>query len=253
MRPVLEVDALTGSYGSIVAVDRVSLQVAPGARHAVIGPNGAGKSTLFNLIAGSMRASGGRVLLDGVDLAELPDHARCRAGLAKTFQQASLFLSQTVLDNVVLSAQRAAGIGLRMVRPATGYRRVHRAAADQLAAVGLFDRRNDLAGTLSHGERRQLDMAMALATDPKVLLLDEPTAGMSAAGTAQFVEMVDALREVTMVIVEHDLDLVFGVATQITVLHQGAVLADGPPHLVRSRADVRQAYLGDGVIESLFY
>jgi branched-chain amino acid transport system ATP-binding protein len=254
MTPALEIDGLSGSYGSIVAVDDVSMRVAPGARHAVIGPNGAGKSTLFGLVTGAMDAGSGRVLLDGRDISDLPEYARVRAGVTKTFQQPSLFLSLPVLDNVALAVQRAAGVGLRMLRPGHRYRNVHRTAVDHLAAAGLFERRRDPAGTLSHGERRQLDLAVALATNPRVLLLDEPTAGMSAAATAHFIELVVALApRVTTVIVEHDLDLVFGVATHVTVLHQGAVLADGPPHLVRGSATVQQAYLGDGVVESLFY
>jgi branched-chain amino acid transport system ATP-binding protein len=252
--PALQVDRLSGSYGSVLAVDTVTLTVEQGARHAVIGPNGAGKSTLFNLITGARTASSGRVLLHGVDISRLREPARARAGLAKTFQQASVFLSLSVLDNVALAAQRVAGIGLRMLRPAAGYRTVHRAAMDHLAMAGLFDRRNDPAGALSHGERRQLDLAMALATKPHVLLLDEPTAGMPAPATAQFIQLLVALAPiVTTVIVEHNLDIVFGVATHVTVLHHGAVLADGPPHLVRASAEVRQAYLGDGVVESLFY
>jgi branched-chain amino acid transport system ATP-binding protein len=141
-----------------------------------------------------------------------------------------------------------------MLRSAHRYRNITRSAVDHLTMAGLFERRHVLAGALSHGERRQLDLAMALATNPRVLLLDEPTAGLSAAATAHFVQLVVALGpRVTTVIVEHDLDLVFGVATHVTVLHQGAVLADGPPHLVRANTNVQQAYLGDGVAESLFY
>jgi branched-chain amino acid transport system ATP-binding protein len=252
--PALQVDAISSSYGSIIAVDNVSLRVQRGARHAVIGPNGAGKSTLFSLITGARAANSGRVLLDGKDISGLPEHARVRAGLTKTFQQASVFLSLSVLDNVALAAQQAAGVGLRMLRPAHRYRHVNRAAVEHLTMAGLSERRHTLAGALSHGERRQLDLAMALATNPTVLLLDEPTAGMSTAATTHFVQLIVALApRVTTVIVEHDLNLVFGIATHVTVLHHGAVLADGPPHLVRASTNVQQAYLGDGVVESLFY
>ncbi len=254
MTPALAVDGISGSYGSIAAVDNVSLRVQRGARHAVIGPNGAGKSTLFSLITGARAASSGRVVLDGKDISDLSEHARVRAGLTKTFQQASVFLSLSALENVALAAQRAAGVGLRMLRPARQYRDINRSAIDHLTMAGLYERRHLPAGALSHGERRQLDLAMALATNPRVLLLDEPTAGMSAAATAHFVQLLMALApRVTSVIVEHDLDLVFGVATHVTVLHQGAVLADGPPHVIRASTKVQQAYLGDGIVESLFY
>jgi branched-chain amino acid transport system ATP-binding protein len=254
MTPALEIEALSGGYGSVVAVDRVSLRIAPGARHAIIGQNGAGKSTLVNMIAGIVRAGSGRILLSGKDVSHLSDHARARAGIAKTSQQASVFPTLSVVDNVAMAAQRAAGIGLRMLRPARRYRSVQRAAIDHIATAGLFDRRNDRAGVLSHGERRQLDLAMALATEPRVLLLDEPTAGMSAASTVQFIGLLTALGpRVTTVIVEHDTDLVFQIATHVTVLHQGTVLADGPPHLVRADTSVQRTYLGDGVINSLFY
>jgi len=253
VRPALEVDALTGGYGNSFTLNQVSFQVAPGARHAVIGPNGAGKSTLFHLIAGTLPQRGGRVLLSGDDVSGRPEPVRVRSGLAMTTQQPRLFRTLTVAENVAMSAQRAHGTGMRMIRAVGHDRAVQRAALDQVAAVGLYDRRDDLTSTLSHGERRQLDLAMALATNPRVLLLDEPTAGVSAASTAQFIELVGTLTGLTLVIVEHDLDLVFGLATQVTVLHQGTVLADGPPRLVRARAEVQQAYLGDGVNESLFY
>jgi branched-chain amino acid transport system ATP-binding protein len=254
MTPALQVDRLSGRYGSVVAVDNVSMTVHEGARHAIIGPNGAGKSTLFSLIAGARAASSGRVLLHGVNVSRMSEPARARAGLTRTFQRASVFVSLSVLDNVALAGQRAAGIGLRLLRPAGRHLTVERDALDRVAMAGLFDRRNDPAGALSHGERRQLDLAMALATRPRVLLLDEPTAGMSATATARFVQLLVALGPiVTTVIVEHNMDIVFDVATHVTVLHCGSVLVDGPPHLVRASADVQQAYLGDGVVESLFY
>jgi branched-chain amino acid transport system ATP-binding protein len=252
--PMLEVEAITGGYGSVVAVDHVNLRVAPGARHALIGQNGAGKSTLFDLIVGTLRPTSGRILLAGQDISGLPDHARVQAGIAKTSQQTSAFPTLSILDNVALASQRAAGIGLRMFRPAARYGRVQRAAVSHLATVGLFDRRNEKAGSLSHGERRQLDLAMALATGPRVLLLDEPTAGLSAAATARFIDIIAALGpRITTVIVEHDTDLVFHIATHVTVLHQGSVLADGPPDVVRDDAGVQRAYLGDGVRDSLFF
>jgi branched-chain amino acid transport system ATP-binding protein len=251
--PVLEVEALTGGYGSVIAVDHVNLRVAPGARHALIGQNGAGKSTLSNMIVGTLRPTSGRILLAGQDISGLSDHARVRAGIAKTSQHASVFPTLSILDNVALASQRAAGVGSRAFLPASRYGRVQRAAVDHLATAGLFDRRNDKAGALSHGDRRQLDLAMALATNPRVLLLDEPTAGLSAGATARLIEVIGALGpRITTVIVEHDMDLVFQIATHVTVLHQGGVLADGPPTVVRDDPSVQRAYLGDGVRGSLF-
>ena len=254
MTPMLEVEALSAGYGAVIAVDQVSLQVAPGARHAIIGQNGAGKSTLINVIAGVLPPKSGRILLDGRDISGLSDHARVRAGVAKTSERASVFPTLSVLDNVALAAGRAVGMGPAIRDLRRRHRRIQRAAIDHLAAAGLFDRRSDRAAALSHGERRQLDLAMALATGPKVLLLDEPTAGMSAASTERFITRMAALGpRVTIVLVEHDTELVFELATHVTVLHQGRVLADGPPRFVRDDPGVQRAYLGDGVAESLFY
>jgi branched-chain amino acid transport system ATP-binding protein len=158
------------------------------------------------------------------------------------------------VDNVAIAAQRVAGIGLRMVRPASAYRDIQRVVIEHVAAAGLFKQRNDRANALSHGERRQLDLAMALAAQPRVLLLDEPTAGLSEASTAQFINLLPTLEpEITTVIVEHHTDLVFRIATHVTVLHQGAILADGPPHQVRNDAGVQRSYLGDGVAQTLFH
>jgi branched-chain amino acid transport system ATP-binding protein len=253
---VLEVEALTGGYGSVVAVDQVSLRVQSGARHAIIGQNGAGKSTLFNLIAGTLRPASGRILLAGNDISGMSTHARVRAGIAKTSQHATVFPTLSILDNVALATQQVFSMGLRMFLPARRYRRVQRTAVEHIAAAGLFDRRNEKAGALSHGERRQLDLAMALATNPRVLLLDEPTAGLSAAATDRLIGIINAYgSRITTVIVEHDIDLVLQIATHVTVLHQGSVLADGPPNQVREDPSVQRAYLGDrvGDGDSLFF
>jgi branched-chain amino acid transport system ATP-binding protein len=251
--PLLQTQELTRRFGKLVAVDRVTLTVQAGARHAVIGPNGAGKSTLFGLITGAIRPSAGRVLFDGQDLTRRPDHVRARAGMSQTFQHSSLFTTLSVLDNVALASQRAAGRGMRMVRPAGRHTTVQEQALRHLELAGLADRAAAPAGTLSHGERRQLEVALALATSPKLLLLDEPTAGMSAADSARFAEVIEALGpEVTVLIVEHDLDVVFRLATRVTVLHLGKILAEGAPAEVRSDQAVQRAYLGDAVFDELF-
>ena len=254
MSGLLETQGLTKRYGSLVALDGVSLSVAAGARHAVIGPNGAGKSTLFGLVTGSLRPSAGRISFDGQDVTRRPDPARARAGMGRTFQHSSLFASLPVLDNVALAVQRAAGLSLAMLRPAGRHAAVREAALGQLTQVGLAGRATTPAAALSHGERRQLEVALALATSPRLLLLDEPTAGMSAADSTRFAELVESLgAAVTVLLVEHDLDVVFRLATRVTVLHLGRVLADGTPDEVRADETVRRAYLGDADLDDLFF
>jgi branched-chain amino acid transport system permease protein len=251
---LLETTGLTRRYGSLVALDGVSLSVAAGARHAVIGPNGAGKSTLFALVTGTLRPTAGRVVFDGQDVTRRPDHARARAGMGKTFQHSSLFTSLPVLDNLALATQRAAGRGMAMLRPAGRQVAVQEQAMRLLEQVGLSGRAGTPAAALSHGERRQLEVALALATSPKLLLLDEPTAGMSAADSSRFAELVESLGSaVTVLIIEHDLDVVFRLATRVTVLHLGRVLADGSPDEIRADETVQRAYLGDAALDDLFF
>jgi branched-chain amino acid transport system ATP-binding protein len=234
---------LTKSYGSVVAVDDVTMEVASGERRAVIGPNGAGKSTLFALVAVTLRPTSGTVSLLGQDVTRLRDHQRARRGLVKTFQHSSVFSAMSLLDNVLLGTQRTHG---RASQPFGRSNMAAVAAAQSaLATVGLADRSGVLAGSLSHGERRQLEVALALGVEPEVLLLDEPTAGMSAAETGRFVELVSGLpRDITVLIIEHDLDVVFSVADRVTVLHLGAVIEDGTPDEVRASELVQRTYLG---------
>ena len=240
---VLVLEQIAKRYGSVVAVDDVSLTVATGSRHAIIGPNGAGKSTLFALIAGTVKPSSGRVKLLSADVTRLSDHQRARRGLAKTFQHSSIFGSTTLLGNCLLAAERRHGVPARPFGRHSG--RAVEAAEEALRRVGLSERSYMRADLLSHGERRQLEVALALAVQPSVLLFDEPTAGMSAGETARFVELVQGLpREITVLIIEHDLDVVFSLADRVTVLHLGAVLADGTPEEVRRSELVQQTYLG---------
>ncbi|TQM01630.1 ABC transporter ATP-binding protein [Pseudonocardia kunmingensis] len=239
-------------YGKIDAVRDVSFDVAVGSRHAVIGPNGAGKSTLFGLIAGTIPLTGGSVWLGDRDVSTRPVHDRAVLGITQTFQTSSLFLDLSVLDNVVLAGQRRAGISFRMIRR-TRERLVVETARGHLARVGLARREDDLVADLSHGERRQLEVAVSLATAPRVLLLDEPTAGMSPVETAGLVELVRSLpRSLTIVIVEHDLDVVFSLADRVSVMVTGRLLADGTPEEVRTSAEVQHAYLGAADDTDLF-
>lgn len=252
--PALELKAVSRHYGSLKAVEDVSFTVATGARHAVIGPNGAGKSTLFAVLAGTLAATSGHVRLHGRDVTGDGEATRARLGLARTFQHSSVFLRSTVLDNVALAAQRDAGVGLRVFPAARKFRAVTEAAYEQVRQVGLADRLDAPAGALSHGERRQLEVAMVLAGKPSVVLFDEPTAGMSPAETGRFGELVaDLPAEVTVLVIEHDLDLVWSLATSVTVLHLGRLLATGTPAQVQADEAVHEAYLGAASQEELFY
>ncbi|WP_433462173.1 ABC transporter ATP-binding protein [Spirillospora sp. CA-128828] len=253
MTPVLELQGLTRSYGVLTAVDQVNLTVAQGERHALIGPNGAGKSTLFATAAGTLRASAGRVLFRGHDVTSLPESERARRGMLRTYQHSSLFLGCSVLDNVALAAQRVQKVAHRFDRAARRFRHTEAEARRHLDSVGLAGRAHDTVADLSHGERRQLEVAMVLATQPALVMFDEPTAGMSAAETERFVTLMEQLPPtLTVLIVEHDLDVVFRLADRVTVLHLGKVLASGPPEAIRADEAVQRAYLGSARTEDLF-
>jgi branched-chain amino acid transport system ATP-binding protein len=248
--PLLALSGVGRTFGALKAVDDVTLDVPAGARHALIGPNGAGKSTLFKLITGSMPVSAGIVALDGSDITRLSEPQRARRGISQTLQHSSLFLTQTVLQNVLLAAQRRHGTRYALVprRQAAAHDRARALLAD----VGLEQRADVPVSALSHGERRQVEVAVALACEPRLLLLDEPAAGMSPAESSRLVALLQSLPEsVTLVIVEHDLDVVFALAGSVTVLHLGRVLLTGSPDEVRSSDAVQEAYLGRGR-ESLF-
>lgn len=253
--PALSLRNVTKRYGALTAVDDVSLDVAKGGRHALIGPNGAGKSTLFNLIAGGLPITSGQVLFSGKDVSGRSAAWRARQGLGKTFQHSSLFLSMNPLDNVALAAQRVAGKGMSwLTSSAKRSSDIDDLAEQCVADVGLTDRSHIMTGNLSHGERRQLEVAVALATRPKLLLLDEPAAGMSPAESQRFGDLVRSLpADLTVVIIEHDLELVFQLADRVSVLHLGALIADGPADEVREDPEVQKAYLGEGSLEELFH
>ncbi|MFC4942079.1 ABC transporter ATP-binding protein [Pseudonocardia sp. GCM10023141] len=247
---VLRCAGLSRSFGALQAVDAVDIEVAPGARHALIGPNGAGKSTLFKLITGTMKANAGTVALAGSDVTGLSEVRRCRLGMSQTLQHASLFASMTAVQTVELAVQRHAGriSVLPRRRP-----QVRERAEQLLGDTGLAGREHVVVPSLSHGERKQLEVALALACRPTLLLLDEPAAGMSPAERARLVELLAGLpAEITVLFVEHDLDLVFALADAVTVLHLGRVLLSGSPDEVRASDAVREAYLGTGRREELF-
>ncbi|SMC59309.1 ABC transporter ATP-binding protein [Kibdelosporangium aridum] len=246
----LQCHGLRRQFGALKAVDDVSLAVSDGARHALIGPNGAGKSTLFKLITGLLRSDGGRVELAGQDVTKASEVRRCRLGISQTLQHASLFPTMSAAENVVLAVQRHES---RISWLPRRQRSVHDRAALLLDQVGLASRGSVTVSSLSHGERKQLEVALALACRPKLLLLDEPAAGMSAAERARLVTLIAGLpSEITVLFVEHDLDLVFELADTVTVLNLGRVLLSGEPSEVRASEEVRQAYLGAGSREELF-
>ncbi|WP_433507083.1 ABC transporter ATP-binding protein [Pseudonocardia halophobica] len=243
------------SFGALRAVDDVDLTVEPGARHALIGPNGAGKSTLFRLLTGRMRADAGTVHLGDRDVTGLSEVRRCRLGMSQTLQHASLFASLTAAETVALAVRRhgPAGGGARILPWPGRHPAVDERTDELLAQVGLGDRAGLPVPALSHGERKQLEVALALACAPAVLLLDEPAAGMSPAESARLLALLAGLpRDVTVLFVEHDLDLVFDLADHVTVLHLGRVLLSGTPDEVRASDAVREAYLGTARREELF-
>ncbi|AWK89850.1 ABC transporter ATP-binding protein [Azospirillum thermophilum] len=245
-RPLLETHALVKRFGGLTATDGLSLSVAEGELHALIGPNGAGKSTLIAQLSGELTPSEGRILFDGRDVTRLPPFKRSLRGLARSFQITSIFPSFTALDNVALAVQAHAGHSFRFWRDAGRDPRLAGPARAVLERVGLGARAATPASALAHGEKRQLELAMALATGPRLLLLDEPMAGMGPEESHRMVELLAELKGgVTILLVEHDMDAVFALADRITVLVRGKDLASGTPDQIRRDPAVREAYLGD--------
>jgi branched-chain amino acid transport system ATP-binding protein len=243
--PALALEGLRRSFGALAAVNGVTLRVAPRERRAIIGPNGAGKTTLFNLITGHLAPSGGRILFEGAPIGALPPHAIARRGISRSFQRTNVFPRLPVQENLRLAAA-AGGRGSYDLLSSVDRLWVPLERARATAeAVGLTDRLDALAGTLSYGEQRQLEIGIALATRPKLLLLDEPTAGMSPEETHRMTSLLDGLpREITLLIIEHDMDVVFTLADRITVLHYGEVLVEGTAVEVRADPRVYEVYLG---------
>jgi branched-chain amino acid transport system ATP-binding protein len=244
--PLLQVERLAKRFGGIIASDDLTLDVAPGELHAVIGPNGAGKTTLIAQLSGQVAPDSGRIRFAGNDITALPMHVRSRLGLARSFQITSLFLDLSVLDNVALAVQAHAGHSFHFWRDARRQPELREPARAALASVGLAARADEPVSALSHGEHRQIELAMALAAGPRMLLLDEPMAGLGPEESARMVAMLRALKgKLTILLVEHDMEAVFALADRITVLVYGRVIASGSPDTIRANDDVRQAYLGE--------
>jgi branched-chain amino acid transport system ATP-binding protein len=244
--PLLAVRGLCKRFGGLVASDGVDLDVAEGETLALIGPNGAGKTTLIAQLSGDLAPDAGVIRFAGEDITALPAPARSHRGLARSFQITSIFGDFTALDNVALAVQAHAGHSFRFWRPARAERALREPARAALEQVGLGGRAEAVAGALAHGEQRQLEIAMALATRPRLLLLDEPVAGMGPDESQRMVELLRALRaRHTVVLVEHDMDVVWALADRISVMVDGRVIATGAPEAIRENAEVRRAYLGE--------
>lgn len=244
--PVLEVESLSKRFGALKATDNVSLDLRPGEIHALIGPNGAGKSTLIRQITGEMAPDAGTIRFEGRDIGALDAVARARLGLARTFQVSSIAAEFTVLENVVLAVQGASGRSFGFLRRALGEAELRGPAERHIGEAGLAGREDVVAGELSHGERRKLEIAMALALRPKVFLLDEPMAGMGADGAAELGRLLGELRHAApILLVEHDMDAVFSLSDRISVLDYGRVIATGTVEEIRTNPEVRSVYLGD--------
>jgi branched-chain amino acid transport system ATP-binding protein len=245
--PVLELKHLSKSFGGLHAVRGVDLQVFSGDRRAIIGPNGAGKTTLFNVITGILPASAGQVLLFGTDITGWPTHRRTGLGMARTFQITSLFPRLTVLDNVLLAVQGLRRSKFVMWRPLSAYRDIYEKAHALLERAAFLDRKDVEVRYLSHGEQRQLEIVLGLAGDPKILLLDEPAAGLSSGESAEMAKFLMRLDpSLAILLIEHDMDVVFDVAEHISVLHFGEVLEAGATEQIRRSQKVQEIYLGTG-------
>ena len=243
---MLDIRGLKKSFGGVVATDGVTLRIEAGELHAIIGPNGAGKTTLIAQLSGDLAPDAGQVVFNGKDVTNVPTHRRSHYGLARSFQITSVFMGLSVIDNVALAVQAHDGHSFRFWQPATTQAGLRKPALEVLEKVGLINRAGSIASALSHGERRQLEIAMALATNPSFMLLDEPMAGMGVEESAAMVEILRNLKgDKTILLVEHDMDAVFALADRISVLVYGRIVATGKPDAIRRNAEVRSAYLGE--------
>ena len=244
--PLVRTDRLTKSFGALVAVNAVTLAVDEGSLHSVIGPNGAGKTTFFNLLTGQLAPTSGRIVFDGRDIAGTPPHGIAHLGIARSFQRTSIFPTLSLLDNVWLAAfaRQESWRGLAW-RRTDGYPKLAERAMAMLEEVGLAGKHDEPARAISHGEQRQLELAIALAATPRLLLLDEPAAGLSPDETKKMVALVRKLKgRYTIILIEHKIDVVMSMSDRISVMHFGSVIAEGVPAEIQRNAEVRRAYLG---------
>lgn len=248
---LFQVQGLVKRFGGLLATDHVSLTVEPGEIHALIGPNGAGKTTLVNQISGLLAPDAGRIVLGGQDLTHLPMHRRVALGLSRCFQVTRIFPNQSVRDNLVLAVQAHSGSSFRFLQPRSSAHGLYERAEQLAERVGLQHQLDGVAGALPHGAQRTLDVALALAAAPKLLLLDEPMAGMGPDESLQMVALIETLRrDMAVLLIEHDMDAVFRLADRISVLVYGRVLTSGTPDAIRKNAEVQAVYLGTETLET---
>jgi len=243
---MLELKNVSKRFGGVVATDDVTLDVKPGEVHALIGPNGAGKTTLIAQIAGDLASDGGAIRFEGADVTRVPQHDRVRSGLARSYQITSIFKRFSVLDNLALAVQARSGSSFSFWRPVAAETALFDEARSLAAEIGLAGRETAIAATLAHGEQRALEVGLALATRPRLVLLDEPMAGMGPEESQRVIALVERVRaRVTVLLVEHDMDAVFRLADRISVLVSGRVIASGAPEAIRAHPEVKKAYLGE--------
>ena len=244
---ILEAEHLTKAFGALVAVDDVSLQVRQNSLHSIIGPNGAGKTTLFNLLSGTLDPTSGHVIFKGQDITRIPVYRTIHLGIGRSFQITNIFPNLTVLENIRLAAQAMGHDNFKLFSDFRTFSRYEERALEVIQLVGLQDRVLSIARTLPHGDQRKLELGMILAPDPEVLLLDEPTAGMAAEQVPELIALIQRIQETgkkTVMLVEHNMNVVMSVSDQITVMHLGKVLAEGKPEEIAANKEVQSAYLG---------
>ena len=242
---VLKLESLSKNFGGVKAVNNVSFSVKVGERLAIIGPNGAGKTTLFNLINGQLSPTTGRIFFFGQDVTDLPTHKLAHLGQARAFQIISLLQNLSVLENTLLTLHGIKQHRFKMLRPIQDFREVFDRAGRELKTAGLWEKKDELVKNLSHGEQRRLEIHLGLSVDPKLLLLDEPSAGSTKEESADIIGLIRNLEsDITVLIVDHDMDMVFGLAERIIVLHYGEIIADGKPDDIQADQRVREIYMG---------
>ncbi len=241
----LRLDRLSKRFGGVHVLNDVSLTIQEGERIVLIGPNGAGKTTTFNLINGQYKPTSGYIYLNGQDITQLPTHKRAQLGIARSFQITSVYANLSVLDNAILTVHGCRRSRFHMVRSAYSYKEEMRAIQEALGSVGLWQLRNELVSSLAYGQQRRLEIALTLSSDPKLLLLDEPSCGLTSEESKTMVDVINNLPpHITIIVVAHDMDLVFGVAKRIVVLYYGTLLADGTPEEIQENTKVREIYMG---------
>jgi len=241
----LRAEALSKDFGGVQAVQNISFQVRSGEHLAIIGPNGAGKTTLFNLLSGQLKPTTGRVFFEGQDITHMASHRRVHLGIARTFQIVNLFLDLTVLEHILLAFQGTKPSRFQLIRHVNSYRKLFSRAEQLLTTMDMWERKDEVVNALSYGEQRKLEIALSLASGPKLLLLDEPSCGLTAAESAEITSMIHNLQSsITVIFVAHDMDLVFGVAQRIIVLHYGEMIVEGQPDEIKNNSKVNEIYMG---------